>query len=214
MNRCLLRSLLTAICLACGSWSFAQEPAPSTEAVDPMDAVTPEREAAALTFARRHHPELADILEPLKSMDRKGYDKAIQELFRTSEQLTKLQARTPSRYESELALWKIDSRIRLLVARAAKGDRDKLRKEVKKLLLDRNDIRMEEYVKEKERLEARISKIDASIDNLKKNGNALADKEIDRLLKSVEPASKKPSTKNSTTTSVKSSATGDKNKTD
>jgi hypothetical protein len=158
---------------------------------DEVVRVTPEREAAALTFARRHHPELADLLGSLKAMDQSRYEKAVQELFKTSEQLTKLQSRTPERYETDLELWKIDSRIRLLVARSAMNDGDELRSQIKKLLIDRNNVRLKQYAQERDRLETRVSKLNSMIDSLQAGSEAQAEKELDRLLKSVKPSRQK-----------------------
>src|SRR5438132_8650434 len=70
---------------------------------DKLPTFTPEREAAALTFVRQHHSELADLLSELKTSNEAEYQRAIAELFRKSEQLADTQARDPRRYELELA---------------------------------------------------------------------------------------------------------------
>ena len=67
-----------------------------------MAVVTPERESAALLFAERHHPELRGLLDRLKVNNPDQYEDAIADLFRTSERLAGLQARTPERYDLEL----------------------------------------------------------------------------------------------------------------
>jgi len=147
-----------------------------------LPSFTPEREAAALTFAGLHHPELATLLEQLKSSNPKGYRSAVQELFAQSERLARLQTRTPERYETELALWKLDSRIRLRIARSAMGDADEAREELKALLLERNDLRLSLLRQDRERQAARLEKLDASIRQMEQNREQAADNELQRLL--------------------------------
>ena len=80
--------------------------------------LTPEREAAAITFVRQHHAELVDLLNQLKETKPAEYQAAIRELFQTSERLAQLREQDPQRYELELDAWKTKSRIRLLAARS------------------------------------------------------------------------------------------------
>lgn len=147
---------------------------------------TPEREAAAVTFAKRHHPELAQLLESLKKMDSKRYDAAIQDLFVTSERLAKIQSRTPDRYAADLKIWKLDSRIRLLAAQSVAGMPEARRAELKQLLLDRHAVKVAQLETDRAKLAARLEKLDESIGQLRDQGDELADKEIERLLKSVK----------------------------
>ncbi|MCA9082274.1 MAG: hypothetical protein KDA58_17060, partial [Planctomycetaceae bacterium] len=149
--------------------------------------LTPEREAAAMTFAKAHHPELADLLVGLKRMDEPRYATAVNELFRTSERLAKSKSRSVERYELELSAWRVDSRIRLLTAQSVSGMPDSRREELKRLLLQRRDIKVQMLLHEKSRLESRVAKIDTSIDELQENADEQAEKELDRLLKSVKP---------------------------
>ncbi len=161
-------------------------------------------EAIAIAFATLHHPELAGLLEQLKSMDHKGYNAAVLDLFRTSERLAKYAERTPERYKTELELWKLDSRIRLLAARSAKGMDDSAREQIRDLLLERNRIRLAQFEAERDKLKARIDKVHDSIEELKSKGSELAEHDLDRLVKTVksrdslkirEPVKKSKSTK-------------------
>ncbi|MEZ5942626.1 MAG: hypothetical protein R3C18_14630 [Planctomycetaceae bacterium] len=168
-------------------------------AADPMKegavedrAVTPEREAAAMTFAKRHHPELASLLETLKKRDAARYESAVRELFRTSERLAKLQPRFPDRYSTELEIWKLDSRIRLMAAQSVSGMPEAQRAEMKKLLLLRQEIRLAQVVAERKKLAQRLEKLDESISQLQQQSDELAEKEMDRLLRSVNVQVKKP----------------------
>ncbi len=153
-------------------------------------AVTPEREAAAVTFAKRHHPELASLLESLKKKDVKRYESAIQELFRTSERLTKVQSRTPDRYAGELEIWKLESRIRLLAAQSVSGMPESRRAELKQLLLAQQIIKREQLEVEHAKLTARLEKLNESLTQYREHSDELAEQEMDRLLKSVKSQAK------------------------
>lgn len=152
---------------------------------DEADAVTPEREAAALTFAKRHHAELHELLVQLKDMDAQGYEKAIRELFRTSERLAKLKSIRQDRYEVDLAIWKIDSRVRLMAVQSRGGMPETVRAEMKKLLLEKNRLRIEQMKADRDRLVTRLEKMNQTIEQSKENSEDLADREIERLLKTV-----------------------------
>lgn len=156
--------------------------------------MTPEREAAALTFARRHHPELAELLGQLREMNPQGYESAMTELFRTSERLAKLQSRQPERYASELEIWQLDSRIRLLVARSA-GDPQGAAQQVRSLVLKRNAVRSRQMEEERTHLQERLAKLDQSIANYRDNADKLATQEAERLLKSVSNRKMTPAKK-------------------
>jgi hypothetical protein len=54
--------------------------------------VTPERQAAVMTFVQRNHPELADLLAHLKARQPAEYEGAVRELFRTTERLAQIQS--------------------------------------------------------------------------------------------------------------------------
>ena len=181
------RALLIAALLMFVGGSADAEPT----AADPLEdrVVTPEREAAAQKFAQLHHPELATLLESLKRMDVKQYEVAIQELFRTSERLAKVQSKTPDRYEHDLAIWKLDSRIRLLAAQSLSGMPEARRQELKQLLLDRQQVKIKQLEQDRAKLAARLEKLDESIGDLKKQQDVQAEKEVERLLKSVKAQS-------------------------
>lgn len=160
--------------------------------------ITPSREAAAVTFAGKHHPELAELLTQLKKTNPAEYDKAIQELFKTSERLTRTQERMPDRYEHELQAWKVDSRIRLLVARLSMSDSPALEQELKALLLERIDIRTRQNQQERDRLAARLEKLDETLADIRQGRDASAEKEFNRLKSSfagIKAKAKKPATR-------------------
>lgn len=82
-----------------------------------LPVFTEEREAAALTFVRRHYPDLLPLLERVRRSDLKRYQREISEIFQLSEALTDLRMHDERRYQLELERWKTESKALVLVAR-------------------------------------------------------------------------------------------------
>jgi hypothetical protein len=149
----------------------------------------PEQEAMALAFAGEHHPELKTLVESLKSANADGYKKAVQDLYRTQERLSKLQGGKPgavNRFDHELALWKLDSRIRLTAARSAMKDTDELRAELKTLVEQRQVLLLTQLKVDREHTAARLAKMDEEIQAAQANPGQMADAEVDRLLNTAK----------------------------
>ncbi|MFV0443735.1 MAG: hypothetical protein ACK5Q5_09210 [Planctomycetaceae bacterium] len=153
--------------------------------IDPMQEVTPERAAAAETFARLHHPDLAELLSRLKAARHGDYDNAIRDLFRESERLAKLKGRDSQRYELELEGWKTASRIQLATARLAMEDSSELREELRILLRAKVETRVSLMKLDRERLTHRIEKLDGDLQSLQSDPAAQVEQDLERLLKSA-----------------------------
>ncbi len=84
MNRwlCAIGLLLIALPLLAQDGVSPRASARTAPKEDRQPAFTPEREAAALSFVKQHHPELEELLSQLKSGNRPEYRRAINELFR------------------------------------------------------------------------------------------------------------------------------------
>jgi hypothetical protein len=147
---------------------------------------TLEREAAALSFVEQHHPELSELLARLKKSNRRGYQQAINELFRTSERLAMSKERDSARYDFELRIWKLDSRIRLLAARWSMSSSPALEEELKALLLEKADVQIEQKLFERQRLATRLEKLDATIQRARQQREAKAQESLDVLLRDVK----------------------------
>jgi len=147
--------------------------------------VTPEeREQAALEFARRHHPELVKLLAYLKTNEAKEYQRAVSELFRTSERLEHARQRDEKRYELELKAWQLRSQIQLLAAKLKLSPDDKaLLSKLSKLLTEQVDLRREMLVAERQRLSERIAQIDEQIAKTAKDREKQVQKQLDVLLR-------------------------------
>ena len=190
------RGVLSLVLLiGLGSASFAQADekakAPATSAVDG----NADEEAAALKFAKEHHPELAKLLGPMKSTRPKEYQKAVRELYRTADRLTRMETRAPERYAIEIEIWKTESRLRLIAVRTAMVDDDERREQIEKLVTDRNALKIKLYEFERDEAKSRISQLDKQIEMLKTQESNAVRKEVDRLVNSAKSSASRVKTK-------------------
>jgi hypothetical protein len=146
---------------------------------------TPEREAAALTFVRANHAELADLLERLKQRRPQEYQKAIRELFRASERLAQSQEQQPLRYELELREWKLQSRIQLLVARMSMNRTPELEAELRDLLKEQLGVHRELVEFSYERSAARVAALQKELANLETRRDQLVEERFQAALRSA-----------------------------
>ncbi len=158
-------------------------------------------EARCLAFAREHHPELADLLDRLASMDETQFRKAIADLHRDVDRLDKLRDKFPAKHGGELKRWKIESRIRLLAARGAMSDSPEYQAELRAAVAERIDLKAAQLAEEKAQIEARLRKIDESLAELDKDREKLIAGEVARLRKSAGSATS--SRKSSAATTAK-----------
>lgn len=193
-----IKFLLSLVILSlCHQTLFAQ--------TNRVEEITPQRERVVLKFAKQHHAELANLLQHLKEMDEKKYDSAILELSRTYDRLERTRSRSQERFQTDLALWKIDSRVKLLVARSIRGMEDETRQQIQELLLQRNVIRLKQYTEERDRLKNRLSRIEEQVEELKQHGESLAEQDMERILKTASRLSKNNS-RSATNKTTKTSA--------
>lgn len=154
----------------------------------PMPAFTPEREAAAMTFVRQHHPEVADLLEKLKANHPGQYRRAASGLFRASERLAQWKDRDPARYELELKAWKIQSRIQLLLARStmAKEDNAAADAELRAALVEQAAVKLELRTHERGQLAKRLAQADEDIAKMKENRDTAIEQQLVSLRKGID----------------------------
>ena len=168
------------------------------KAAKPTQGFTPEREAAALTFVRMHHAELAELLERLKTRRPQEYQKAIRELFRASERLASSQEQQPLRYELELQEWKLSSRIQLLVARMSMNRTPELEQELRQLLNEQVSVHRDLIRFSYERTSARAAALQKELKDLEQRQADLVEERFRAALKSNGQNLKKQPTKTAT----------------
>jgi hypothetical protein len=139
--------------------------------------LTPAREAAAIAFVRKNHPELEELLVYLKDNREGDYRRAVFELYRTSERLAQFQDRGDSeRYELELKLWQAHSRMQLIVARLKMNDNEELRADLRAALNEQMDLRATIFRRDRDKATDRLNRLDEQIRRLTEN----RDSEIER----------------------------------
>jgi hypothetical protein len=162
--------------------------------------VTPEREAAALTFVQRNHAELAELLAYLKANQPEEYQRAIRDLSRVVERLGGIQERDPLQYELEVALWTAQSRVQLLTARVKMGASDEVLRQLREALGAQMDARLALLHHERSKVAERLSRLDSEIAMRENHREAMIQRQMETLLASSEaqpPAvAKNPSAKN------------------
>jgi hypothetical protein len=159
--------------------------APAKPAARPLAPLSADREAAALAFAREHHPELFALIDKLRHDNRREYDRAIRELSQASERMTRLKKVSAEQYELALTAWKLDSRTKLLAAKMTVSPTPGLEAELKNLLAERADVRLKEYQTERARLQDRLGKLNTWIKDLENDRNAVVEKDVQRVMRSV-----------------------------
>jgi hypothetical protein len=146
---------------------------------------TPEREAAAMTFVRTHHPELADLLARLKDRRPGEYQKAIRDLFRVSERLAQSQEMHPNRYELELEDWKLASRVQLLVARLTMDRSTSMEQQLRALLAEQLEVREKLIKLDRDRAAERVKSLDAELSRLEGDRAQVLEEKFQKALRSA-----------------------------
>ena len=155
--------------------------------------ITPEREAAAIAFAAQNHSELATLLTNLKQNNPTEYRAAVAELDRVVERLAAMKPKNVQQHDSALALWKMDSRIRLLAARLTMSDNPAIEAELKVAVREKVELTLAERKAERERLQKRVEKLDQTISELSTKLDDIAEKELAAVKRSAQ--SSKPTAK-------------------
>jgi hypothetical protein len=164
----------------------ATPPASKSEAKDKHPTFTPEREAAALTFVRMNHPELADLLAQLKSTRPKEYQSAVRELYRVCDRLAQTKDRDPARYELELESWKLRSQIQVLSARGSMTDPKSIESELRTLLARQQDVQLRQLQLDRRRTAERLEKLDESIGRFERRRAAELEDRFKAALRGIE----------------------------
>lgn len=143
------------------------------------------REENAIRFARKHHPELAELLVGLKRSDSENFQAGLHELARDAERLGKLAERDLDRYDVLLRSWKLDSRIRLEIARLSMSPDEDFEFRLRPMMEERQAARIQSLRLEEKRLSERLARTKEQLKNLESNPTELVSSEIARLRKLI-----------------------------
>ena len=132
-----------------------------------MRGVTRAREAAAMAFVDEHAPELRALLLQLKRTLPRGFQRAVRDLFNTSERLARLEERGDREaYELQLRAWKIKSRIELLAAKLRRSDTPKCRRELRAALEEQIEVQLKIANHTRQSLQRRVDRVEEQIKRL------------------------------------------------
>jgi len=137
--------------------------------------------ASAMEFAKTHHPELAALLDQLRTNAPKDFEAAVLDLERTREKLERSRKNLPERYELELAEWKLNSRIRLMAARLAMGGDSTLEEELRDALRERHALRIQLLKDERDRAQKRMERLDEQIAEQQRRADDILNREFTAL---------------------------------
>jgi hypothetical protein len=158
---------------------------------DRQFALTPAREAAVMAFVERNHPELSGLLTHLKTSQPKEYERAVRDLFRNTEKLAMVQERDSKQYDLELKVWQAQSRAQLLVARLKmtdpeSGDSEELKRQLREILSEQMQARLEVMRLERDRVSGRLEKLNEDISRMEKNREAAIESHLKTLTSQVK----------------------------
>lgn len=134
-------------------------------AMPELPRFSPEREATALEFVGRHHPELVPVLQRLKGLNRDEYEQAIRELVQTNERLTAIKPLDETLHGLMLEAWKVDSEIKLLAAKysVAMQKDPAVEAQLKALLYRQVDLQRRQVEHNRDRAAATLKGMEANI---------------------------------------------------
>ena len=187
----LLFAMLMLVFLLLGAAAAQEQPAKPGAKSKPDIAITPEREAAVTVFVEKNHPELKELLTYLRDNRRKDYERAIRELSRDAERISQLKDRDAKQYDLELKAWTIKSRIQLLAAHLAMGDKEEIRNQLRTLLNEQMDVRAALLKRERERANERLAKIDQDLSRLENEREKIVENQLKVLTKSAADSKSK-----------------------
>lgn len=169
---------------------------------------TPERESVAIAFAKSNHPELAELLGNLQTMNRGQYETAVAVLATQAENLAAILRRDADMHALALKEWKAQSRVNVLAARITHMDgssREAAEGELRTLLGEQSDLKISRKELEVKRTAEQLKKAEDQLQKLKSDRDSWIAQQVKRWMKSkekskpksktAEPSSKKPEPK-------------------
>jgi exonuclease VII large subunit len=179
-------SLLLALVAIAAAADSGSNPASKKDRAKTPAGVTAQQEAEVLAFLRQHHNELADLLGHLQLSRPAEYARAVRDLWHASERLRQLEKGDRDRYELELQAWVIQSNIQLLAARLAMSDSPALRAELRQLLDNQFELRVQLAQADHDRAVERLNRLEDQLRRLADNRAEILEREFQAVTKSSE----------------------------
>jgi hypothetical protein len=132
---------------------------------------------------KENHGELVPLLSWLEKERPQAYQKAVGSIGRSATQISQLKNRNPDRYKTELRSWQLQSRIQLLAAQLAVKDTDEKRKELRGLVDESLDLRVDRLVDDVAAMEKRIEKMNDEIERLSSDRSKAVDAAMEKVVR-------------------------------
>jgi hypothetical protein len=139
-----------------------------------------------MDFIKSHHPELATLLDVLRTTDLAKYDAAIKDVSKVIKRLEAARKRDQKIYELEIESWKIQSKIDLLLAKGMAKDKSFNESDLKQLLENRVDNQMQRTNREIELIDQRRASLIESMNKLKTARQSQVEKQYANMLKRLK----------------------------
>ena len=153
----------------------------------------------AQQFVAEHHPELASLLSQLQKSRPAEFERALRELVPQTQAIQRSKERSPARYESLLAAWKVDSQIRVLMARWSRIKDPQIEAQVRELITQRQQERKTEIQAEQERLKDQLRKLDEQLRILGSDPHKSVNHEWEQLARRASAAARSAKSPNTPT---------------
>lgn len=171
----------------------AQEP--SRRAIPPRQAQevnaspkSPEdlaqKRAALMEFVEAHHPDLKRLLGLLEERRPTQFRQAMRTLSRQFDRLNAIKDRDPVKYEIGLRLWKVHSRVEFVSAQMALRGPEKFEEQLKKLLSQQQQIKIEMQKHEVARQQQRLKRLRESLQRSRESADANVEKQFNQIVNS------------------------------
>ena len=168
----------------------ANQPSPPAAKKDakarPALRITPEREAAAISFVQRNHPELAELLSYLRTSQPEEYERAIRDIFRATERLALIQERDSLQYELEVTAWTSQSRVQLLAAKLKMGASDELTRQLREALKTQNESKLALLRHERQKAADRLARVEKEIARFETDSEQVINMQLSLLTKAAD----------------------------
>lgn len=151
---------------------------------DQLPRFTEEREAAALCFVKKHHPELLPLLEELKKANANHYEREIREIFQVTEYLAELRD-DPRRHELEVKIWVTESKAHALVAKLStpsEEERKRIESQLQDLVKDLVELDGQVLEHKADQLEKELGEVKDELARIREQGDKRAKERYDALL--------------------------------
>ena len=150
--------------------------------------LSPQDQQSTMEFVREHHPELAHLLDQLQKSRPEEFQNAIRQLVPQVQSIQRLRERAPARYSTQLAAWKLDSEIRLLIARWARNPDPQIESQIRELVHQRQQSRQTELESEQKRLEEQLHKVNEQLQSFAADPVSRVEAEWQQLSKQATAA--------------------------